>query len=113
MKAAGVGHRNDQVQFVFCHLFHLMGWNTMSRCSNTSTISFNHLGWQDDSLLVYICQAKNDKEGLLCDKPKHIFANPVLPEICPVLSMAIFLSIIDVPENSYVVSTWRSSAKIT
>ncbi len=48
---------------------------------------------------IYICQAKNDQEGEISDFPKHVFANPVMPEICPVLAIGIYFLVIRFEPN--------------
>jgi hypothetical protein len=99
LKATGVINQVDATQYVFGHLFWLMGWNTMTRSQNTQSISLTHIDWADDCLLVNICQAKNDQEGVNAERPKHIYANPITPEICPVLSLGIFFSLVGVTPN--------------
>jgi len=41
-------------------------------------------------MVIVFPTSKADKEGKNCS-PKHVFANPKHPEICPILSFAIFL----------------------
>lgn len=90
----GVVDQQDALQNVFGHLFLLLSWNTMQRAHNTAEISLTHLKWNEDSLQVFVCQAKNDQEGDKASNPKHTFANPVSPEICPILSLGIFFSLV-------------------
>jgi hypothetical protein len=94
MKNTGGKNQEDALSAAFGHLFWLICWNTMSRAKNTATVSLTHLDWSSDALLVYICQAKNDQEGDKGEHPKHIFANPVFPEICAILSLGLFLSLV-------------------
>ena len=35
-------------------------------------------------------QMKNDQMGLRPRDPRHIYANPLMPEICPILSIGIY-----------------------
>ena len=54
------------------------------------TLMYEHISWQDDSLTIRLFVEKNDQEGRDC-KPKHVFANPVKPWICPVLALAVYI----------------------
>lgn len=47
--------------------------------------------WIGDSLGVYVPHQKNDQEGEKPRDPKHIYSNPLRPEVCPVLSLAVYL----------------------
>ena len=47
-----------------------------------------HVGWEEDSLLITTPKHKGDQEGVKCFA-RHLFANPLLPEICPVLALAV------------------------
>eukprot|EP00644_Phytophthora_capsici_P001968 jgi/Phyca11/128273/e_gw1.74.228.1 len=37
---------------------------------------------------------KNDEEGERQRDPRHVYANPMEPDICPILSLAIYFSVI-------------------
>jgi hypothetical protein len=82
--------RNDHHQAMFAHLFLLLCWNLMARSVSVGTIMLQHITWENDSLLVTTPKHKGDQEGNNC-YPKHVYANPVNPIVCPVLSMAILL----------------------
>ena len=71
----------------------------MARSINTANISLRHMDWNGDALHIYICQAKNDQEGEKSDFPKHVFANPVMPEICPILAIGIYFLVIRFEPN--------------
>ena len=49
-----------------------------------------HLEWQDDSFRVFFGSMKNDTCGTDSNQARHIFANPVEPVMCPVLSLALY-----------------------
>jgi hypothetical protein len=87
LEGAGASNRADAIQNIFGHTFWILSWNIMARSVNTANISLRHLDWSGDALHVYICQAKNDQEGDKSEFPKHVFANPVMPEICPILAL--------------------------
>lgn len=76
---------------LFCHLFGIMCWNLTAHASNVAAIRFGHMEWREDALGVYFAHMKTDQGG---DKPRdarHIYANPVIPEICPILSLGLYL----------------------
>jgi len=80
---------NDFNRGVFGWVFLLFAWNLISRGRNVGNLMFEHLSWQDDSLTVRMFVKKHDQEGKDC-APKHVFANPVKPWICPVLALAVY-----------------------
>jgi hypothetical protein len=80
---------SDFMQGIFSWVFILFAWNLISRGRNIGTIMYEHLSWQDDALTVRMFVKKHDQEGKDC-KPKHVFANPVKPWICPILALAVF-----------------------
>ena len=63
---------------------------------NTSTIHLHHLEWQNDSLRVYFSHMKNDQTGERHQDPRHIYANPLNPTVCPVLALSTYLSVFSI-----------------
>ena len=91
--------QKDPRGFVFAHFAHLfltLSWNTMYRTSNTAHILLNHLAWSGDSLQIFVLQVINDQEGGNADIPKNVFANPVNPEISPILALGLIFSVTDI-----------------
>ena len=82
--------KRDHNSGSFSHLFLILCWNLMARSVSVGSIMFQHISWEGDSLLITTPKHKGDQEGNNC-YPKHVFANPVNPNICPVLSMAILI----------------------
>lgn len=76
---------------IFAHCFFLLCWNLMCRAANTESICLDHIEWKDDCFAVYFAHQKNDQMGEKPRDPRHIYANPLFPHICPLLSLAIFL----------------------
>jgi hypothetical protein len=66
--------------YSFAHCALLLSWNLMSRVSNGLGMNFGYLEWENDSMVVFYGQMKNDQIGEKMD-PKHIFANPLMPEV--------------------------------
>jgi hypothetical protein len=78
----------------FAHLFGLLCWNLMARGDNVEDINLNNLGWNEDALTIRFGHAKNDQTGekSISTEVRHVYANPITPSICPILSLAVFLS---------------------
>lgn len=75
---------------IFVHLFLVLCWNLMARNVSVHELMYNHIWWENDSLVMTFVTQKNDKEAKH-SPPKHIYANRKCPEICPILSFAIFM----------------------
>ena len=76
----------------WAHCYATLSWNLMSRTNNVEDLRLSRVSWKDDALLVYFAQLKNDQSGLRLRDPTHLFANPLRPEICPVLALGILLA---------------------
>ena len=77
-------------EYIFGHCFMIMCWNLMCRSANAFTIKYDHLEWNEDSLCVYFAHMKNDPTGERPRDPRHVYANPLMPEICPILSLGLY-----------------------
>ena len=75
----------------FAHTFLVLSWNLACRSSNTKTIHYHHLAWAGDALQVYFAHMKNDQTGDRPRDPRHIYANPYNPTVCPLLSLTMYL----------------------
>jgi hypothetical protein len=62
----------------------------IARCVSVGSLMYNHVSWESDSLVVVFSSHKGDKEGQNA-LPKHVYANPAEPSICPILSFAIYI----------------------
>jgi hypothetical protein len=80
--------RNDHALGYFAHLFLIFCWTLMARSVSVGTIMLDHISWESVALLISTPKYKSDQEGHNC-YPKHVYANPDNPFICPVLSMAV------------------------
>lgn len=76
----------------FFQCFLVLSWNLACRASSCSTIHFSHIKWANDAMIIYFSTMKNDQTGDRCKKPRHIYANPYIPELCPILSLALYLA---------------------
>jgi hypothetical protein len=80
----------DEKLFIFAHFFLLLCWNLIARCVSVGSLMFNHVSWENDSLVIVFPSHKGDKDGKKA-LPKHVYANTMEPAICPILSFAIYL----------------------
>ena len=73
---------------VFMWSYLTMLWNLMTRNESVDDLLEDHFDWSGDAMLVEEQGHKGDQTGE--DKyQKHVYANPLSPEICPVLSQAV------------------------
>ena len=81
-------------------LIHVFSWNLSSRAHSTCGLCLSHLQWENDGLKVYIPHQKNDQDGEKQGRfPKHVYSNPSIPEICPLLCLAAYLACSDVGQD--------------
>lgn len=76
-----------QRENIFAHLFLVLCWNLICRAGNVVSICLNHIEWREDALCIFFAHMKNDQTGERPRDPRHLYANPLQPEICPVLSL--------------------------
>ena len=72
-------------------LFLLLCWNLSCRSISVSTLTFACFGWGEDAMLIKFAGDKVDQQGLSTNFPRRVFANRFRPEICPVLSLGIYV----------------------
>jgi len=77
-------------EFVFARCFLTVCWNLMCRAGNMSSVCYSHMDWCADALQIYFAHMKNDQCGENSKDPRHIYANPLQPEICPILSLGMY-----------------------
>lgn len=84
----------------YAHLYLLLQWNLMARTVSISTIKYHHICWDGDCLTVVLPRHKGDQEGKNAS-PKHVYANPLEPQLCPVLALAIHMFCGGFHDNDY------------
>ncbi len=72
----------------FVHVFMVLCWNLFARSCSVAELYFHHLSWNNDALLIDMSKQKADQTGERMT-PKHIYANPYRPCICPILALAL------------------------
>ena len=75
---------------IFAWVFIVLTWNIMARCCTTSGLMYDHIKWENDSLVIHVPVSKGDQEGAKTS-PKHVYANPTCPALCPVLALAVYV----------------------
>ena len=75
---------------IFAWVFIVLTWNIMARCNTTSGIMFDHIKWENDSMVIHVPVSKGDQEGAKTS-PKHVYANPTCPALCPILALAVYV----------------------
>ncbi len=83
----------------FCHAVLTTMWNLMSRVGNAVKICKNHLEWVEDALCIFFAHEKTDQTQSKPGDPRHIYANPFQPAICPILSLGIYFIICDITRS--------------
>ncbi len=82
--------QNESTESVFAHCFLTMTWNLMCHSKNTVKIQNAHISWIGDALAVQFAHSKTDQMGSTSGWKHHIYANLTMPEICAVLSYAMY-----------------------
>lgn len=91
--------KSPRPDFIFAHCFMIFCWNLMCRAGNMTSVCWSHLEWRNDALGIYFAHMKNDQFGERPRDPRHVYANPLIPEICPVLSLGVYLMTIPIDPN--------------
>ena len=74
-------------QYVWCFL--VLAWNCMTRLKDTGDIKYEHIRMVGDHILIVIPKHKGDPTGDVTPTGKAIYANPLIPQTCPFLSLAV------------------------
>lgn len=81
---------NNRTGSVYPHAFTILCWNLFARSCNVGSLMLQHISWENDSLKIVLPKHKGDQEGARI-YPKHVYANPLRPEVCPVLALGIYV----------------------
>jgi hypothetical protein len=75
-------------------VFLLLTWYLGCRVNNTIIIWLKDITWANcfDCFHILIAHSKTDPTGDNCQYPRHIFANPTEPLVCPVLCLIMYFS---------------------
>lgn len=75
---------------LFTWSFFVLMWNLMSRSDSVDGIMLQHMEWDGDALTITEQGHKGDQTGKE-SYAKHIYANPLQPWMCPILSLAVLI----------------------
>mmetsp|Transcript_23890 Transcript_23890/g.31230 ORF Transcript_23890/g.31230 Transcript_23890/m.31230 type:complete len:169 (-) Transcript_23890:234-740(-) len=87
-----VAKRFSFMESVFAWCFEVLSWNLLIRANNVASIMLQYMHWWNDCLVFKVEAHKGDPKGEGISKLKHVYANPLKPQICPILAMAVFVS---------------------
>ena len=76
---------------IFAHCFLTLTWNLICRSKNTTLVQREHISWEGDAAGIQFAHSKTDIGGDESPHIRHIYANPLKPFICPILSLARYL----------------------
>jgi hypothetical protein len=78
--------------FAYCYL--VLTWNLACRAGNTSRILYRDVCWTEafDSFSIRFSHSKTDQLGEEAKYPRHLFCNPLTPLVCPLVSLAMYLT---------------------
>ena len=82
--------REEGPEFLFARAFLILEWNLMARAENVVHAHILHVLWEDDAIVFRFVKSKADQTGRNRDQAWHVYANPHMPEICPVLALACY-----------------------
>jgi hypothetical protein len=79
---------------VFADCYLVLTWNLACRARNTGNIRFRDISWSSsfDSYAISFAHTKTDQLGEEAKYLRHMYANPHLPLVCPVLALSLYLT---------------------
>ena len=81
----------DSDEYIFGHCFLTLEWNLMARADNVCSAMVSHIEWNGDALIFHFAKTKGHQGGECVHKPWHVYANPLEPDICPLLAFAKYV----------------------
>ena len=86
-----VNRKYTWMEGIFSWSFMTLSWNLIARANSVGNIMLQHIDWREDSPIVTFPKHKGDQTGEGLGNEKHVYANPVNPECCPILALAIII----------------------
>jgi len=79
---------------LFAHSVLMLTWNLSCRSQDTLLIKFKDINWSVcfDTFQVFFEHSKTDQLGDKSKYPHHLYSNPLVPCICPVMSLTLYFS---------------------
>jgi hypothetical protein len=81
-------HAKTAKQTLLVHSYLILCWNLMARSNTVFSLHWNNFGWSGDCLTILYEKSKTNQEGEN-RVPRHVYANPDDPVICPILALGI------------------------
>jgi hypothetical protein len=75
----------------FPHVYLVLSWNLMCRSVSTASICFAHMHQVDDSVGILFPMHKGDQGGDRGNDYRHVYANPLSPQICAFVALGLYL----------------------
>jgi len=85
------GRRNTWAEGIFGWCFLSLSWNLMARSHSVGNIMLQHIEWKEDCMIIVFAKHKGDQTGDGLSNDKHVYANPLCAESCPILAIAILI----------------------
>jgi hypothetical protein len=84
------------------HTYLLFSWNMLCRSDSSSSVNTTNLSWCNDALFVRIPKSKSKPQGAerTLEHSFCIYANPVDPVVCSILSLGVKLVCTSMPEST-------------
>ena len=90
--ASGWRQEDGSNESIFGHCFLTLTSNLMMcRSKNTILVQREHIDRSGDAMTIQFTHSKSDREGQDAGNKRHVYADPFMPAICPVLSIATLL----------------------
>ena len=74
----------------FAHAYMIFCWNLVARSNTVASLHLGMFSWMTDHMTIRIPRHKGDQVGAHCT-PKAVYANPAIPEACPIFALALHL----------------------
>lgn len=97
----------------WAHAYGVLTWNLMCRTNNTEALSTAALCWKGDALNVRLTKSKTDQTGETLRDGYHLYANPFMPEICPILALALHLLLFMIDPSGAIFSGRDQAARFS
>ena len=89
LRGCPINRSSHWLQYIMPWPFHILCWNLIARSCSVGDLMLQHLRWKNDCLTIVLPKHKRDQGG---DQvfDRHVYANPLQPSICPILSLAVY-----------------------
>ena len=71
--------------------FSIFCWNLVARGETVGHLCYEHIEWENDSLVIKFPKTKNDQTGAFSDVPKHVYSNPFNYVIDPLFALGMLV----------------------